>query len=133
MSESRSKSFIVGAMLGMAVGSITGFLMAPQKGEETRKELKKKFNQYSKKINKSLQEISDKGGTLPEEALKMGKSLLNVAENQFGNVMKAVEHKEEKAELQNVKESEHVVVENKVVESSEEEQTPRKKRFFKGI
>ena len=41
MSENRSGSFIVGLLLGAAAGTITGILMAPRPGKETRKLLKK--------------------------------------------------------------------------------------------
>lgn len=41
MSENRSGSFIVGMLLGAAAGTITGLLVAPRAGRETRKLLKK--------------------------------------------------------------------------------------------
>lgn len=41
MSEKRSGSFIVGMLLGAAVGTITGILVAPRPGKETRQLLKK--------------------------------------------------------------------------------------------
>ncbi|HAX75327.1 MAG TPA: gas vesicle protein, partial [Cyanobacteria bacterium UBA11372] len=41
MSENRSGSFIVGLLLGAAAGTITGILVAPRPGRETRKLLKK--------------------------------------------------------------------------------------------
>ena len=41
MSNKRSGSFIGGMMLGAAIGTLTGLLMAPRTGKETRKLLKK--------------------------------------------------------------------------------------------
>ena len=41
MSNNRSGTFIGGVLLGAAVGTITGLLMAPRTGKETRQFLKK--------------------------------------------------------------------------------------------
>ena len=44
MSNKRSGSFIGGVMLGATIGALTGLLMAPRTGRETRKLLKKSAN-----------------------------------------------------------------------------------------
>ncbi|MEM7554712.1 MAG: YtxH domain-containing protein [Cyanobacteria bacterium P01_A01_bin.84] len=44
MSNNRSGSFIGGLMLGATIGTLTGLLIAPRKGRETRKLLKKSAN-----------------------------------------------------------------------------------------
>jgi len=41
MSNNRSGVFIGGLMLGAAIGTLTGLLIAPRTGRETRKLLKK--------------------------------------------------------------------------------------------
>lgn len=41
MSENRSGAFLGGLLLGAAVGAVTGILMAPRPGRETRQILKK--------------------------------------------------------------------------------------------
>ncbi len=41
MSKNRSGSFIGGLLLGTALGAVTGILIAPRKGRETRQLLKK--------------------------------------------------------------------------------------------
>ncbi|MEM7581032.1 MAG: YtxH domain-containing protein [Mastigocoleus sp.] len=41
MSNNRSRTFIGGLMLGATIGTLTGLLIAPRKGRETRKILKK--------------------------------------------------------------------------------------------
>ena len=142
MSNSHSKSFIVGAMLGVAIGSMTGFLLAPKKGVETRKQLKKRLDEYGKKFNDSIHEMSDKGVGLPEEAIKMGRSLLAVAESQFSNVMDSIKTPEADTKKQHNhaadSRSEHIPSHNVVTQADDDSSsTPvshsRKKRFFKGI
>ncbi|NTV31231.1 YtxH domain-containing protein [candidate division WWE3 bacterium] len=138
MSESKSKSFLVGAILGVAVGSVTGLLLAPKKGQDTRKILKKRFETYGNKVNKSIQELSDKGVTLPEEAIKMGKNLLDAAENKLEQVVSAVEQAGGDIESQSKPTQELPIEPSQSISegdtnNTQQDQTPRKKRFFKGI
>lgn len=41
MSNSQSKSFAAGVLFGAAIGTVTGLLVAPRTGRETRKLIKK--------------------------------------------------------------------------------------------
>ena len=41
MSNSQSKSFAAGVLFGAAIGTVTGLLLAPRTGRETRKVIKK--------------------------------------------------------------------------------------------
>jgi gas vesicle protein len=70
MSENRSGTFMVGVLLGAAVGTITGILMAPRTGKETRQLLKKSADalpELAEDLSSSVQLQADR---LSESALR---------------------------------------------------------------
>lgn len=70
MSEKNSGSFIGGMLLGTAIGTIAGLLIAPHTGKETRKILKKSAQalpELAEDISTSLQLQADR---LSETALR---------------------------------------------------------------
>ena len=70
MSNNRSGSFIGGVLLGAAVGTITGLLMAPRTGKETRQFLKKSADalpELAEDLSTSVQIQADR---LSESALR---------------------------------------------------------------
>ncbi|HOJ01835.1 MAG TPA: YtxH domain-containing protein [Anaerolineaceae bacterium] len=50
---SRSSSFVAGALLGAAIGSIVALLYAPKSGEELRKEIQEKTGQITLEVKKA--------------------------------------------------------------------------------
>jgi gas vesicle protein len=63
MSNKRSGIFIGGMMLGAAIGTLTGLLVAPRTGRETRKMLKKSANalpEIAEDISTSVQLGADR-------------------------------------------------------------------------
>lgn len=70
MSNNRSGSFIGGVLLGAAVGTLTGLLMAPRTGRETRQFLKKSADalpELAEDLSTSVQIQADR---LSESALR---------------------------------------------------------------
>ena len=70
MSNNRSGTFIGGVLLGAAVGTITGLLMAPRTGKETRQFLKKSADalpELAEDLSTSVQMQADR---LSESALR---------------------------------------------------------------
>ena len=70
MSNNRSGVFIGGVLLGAAVGTLTGLLMAPRSGRETRQLLKKSANalpELAEDLSTSVQLQADR---LSESALR---------------------------------------------------------------
>lgn len=70
MSNNRSGVFIGGVLLGAAVGTLTGLLMAPRTGRETRQLLKKSANalpELAEDLSTSVQLQADR---LSESALR---------------------------------------------------------------
>jgi gas vesicle protein len=70
MPENRSGTFTIGLLLGAAVGTITGILIAPRTGKETRQLLKKSADalpELAEDISSSAQIQADR---LSESALR---------------------------------------------------------------
>ncbi|MBW4505988.1 MAG: YtxH domain-containing protein [Scytonematopsis contorta HA4267-MV1] len=66
MPKNRSGLFIGGLMLGATIGTLTGLLVAPRTGRETRKLLKKSANalpELAEDISSSVQIQADRLGT----------------------------------------------------------------------
>jgi gas vesicle protein len=70
MSNNRSGSFVGGLLLGAAIGTVTGLLMAPRAGRETRQLLKKSADalpELAEDLSTSVQLQADR---LSETALR---------------------------------------------------------------
>ncbi|WP_162418763.1 YtxH domain-containing protein [Cyclobacterium roseum] len=72
-----STKVILSALAGVAVGVQIGLLIAPEKGEDTRKKLTKKGEAYLKDINGQIDGLL-KG--MNEKMDKMNKNIATVAE-----------------------------------------------------
>lgn len=76
MSNNRSGAFLGGLLLGTAVGTLTGILMAPRTGRETRQFLKKSADalpELAEDLSSSVQLQADR---LSESALRNWDSTL---------------------------------------------------------
>jgi gas vesicle protein len=62
-----SSVFISGLIFGAIAGTATTLLFAPQKGEDTRKQLRNKLTELEKEMNLTKEKIKVKGGELKEE------------------------------------------------------------------
>ncbi|HEY9875369.1 MAG TPA: YtxH domain-containing protein [Candidatus Obscuribacterales bacterium] len=70
MSKKSAGSFITGVLLGTAIGTVTGLLIAPRNGRETRQLLKKSANalpELAEDVSTSVQLQADR---LSESALR---------------------------------------------------------------
>jgi len=56
--KNTSESFLSGALFGALVGVVAGILLAPEKGETTRKKLKSSYDEYSEKGRYLVDEAS---------------------------------------------------------------------------
>jgi gas vesicle protein len=52
-----SKDVLIGLLAGAAVGAVAGILYAPDKGEKTRKKIKKQTARYAEDISDSVHEF----------------------------------------------------------------------------
>ncbi len=61
-------NFLIGFLAGAAAGAIAGILFAPDKGSETRKNIKKKVKDFSDEFGLGISEILDDFGMEKEPA-----------------------------------------------------------------
>ncbi|MFA7253675.1 MAG: YtxH domain-containing protein [Patescibacteria group bacterium] len=54
-----SNKFVLGALLGGAIGAVAGILFAPRSGKETRKIVSKKANDLTEKGKELIKETAD--------------------------------------------------------------------------
>lgn len=51
---------------GLAIGAVTGLLLAPQKGKDTRKKLLKKGKKYKKEWEEKSEDLKEKASNIKE-------------------------------------------------------------------
>ncbi len=56
-----------GILAGAIIGTATALLLAPQKGSETRDQLKEKLNDLEVELNKTKEKLKVKGGEIRDE------------------------------------------------------------------
>lgn len=81
----RSTKVVLGLLAGVAIGSLLGILLAPDKGSVTRKKMVRKANrtredlteELSEKFNEVVGEITNKIETVKKEVKKMAENGMN--------------------------------------------------------
>lgn len=85
--NSYSKGFLLGAIVGGAVGAITALLLAPKSGKELREDISRKSNEL---MDKAQDLISDRQeqvlGSINQGKLQAEK-IVQTAKEQAGNLM----------------------------------------------
>ncbi|WP_367753638.1 YtxH domain-containing protein [Flavobacterium sp. WC2421] len=88
----KTDKVILGVLGGLAAGAIMGILFAPDKGEKTRKKIKRKSNDYADdlkdKYETALDTISKKYETLKQE----GQDLYIEGKSKFDKTKKELEN-----------------------------------------
>ena len=88
----KTDKVILGVLGGLAAGAIMGILFAPDKGEKTRKKIKRKSNDYADdlkdKYESALDTISKKYETLKQE----GQDLYIEGKSKFDKTKKELEN-----------------------------------------
>lgn len=69
--------FLVGAVVGGALGAIAGILLAPQSGEESREMLNDASKDVVKKTDKTVKEIQDKADVVVSDLQKKGDEIMD--------------------------------------------------------
>ena len=81
-----SRSFIVGALLGSIAAGVTALLLAPKKGKEMRKELKKKYKEYNSETQDLVNDVSDRAMELVEKAKDIAHDAKDAAESFYRDI-----------------------------------------------
>lgn len=78
---SASSKFLGGFVFGTAVGVVTGLLMAPSSGNQTRRNIMNRSKVYSQQaidaVRQYLENIKKQGKNLEETAYEKGKEVLD--------------------------------------------------------
>ena len=75
---------IMGAIIGTAVGSVIGLTVAPKKGKDTRRFLRKKMETSNTFVDEDVKEIGKLTKETATGLLKIGKRLLGVERKKKG-------------------------------------------------
>ena len=81
--------FLVGFAIGAAVGAVTGILLAPKSGEETREMLADTAKDIMHKTDEKVKDIQDKAEAVVSELQKKGDEIV-------GNIQNFINEKKEK-------------------------------------
>lgn len=88
----KTDKVILGVLGGLAAGAIMGILFAPDKGEKTRKKIKRKSNDYADdlkdKYESALDTLSKKYETLKQE----GQDIYIEGKSKFDKTKKELEN-----------------------------------------
>ena len=80
--------FLAGFTIGAALGAITGILLAPKSGEETREMLSDIAKEVLEKTDEKVKNIQDKAETVVSELQKKGDEIM-------GNIQDFINEKKE--------------------------------------
>ena len=73
--------FLSGFIVGGAIGAITGLLLAPQSGEETREWLNDASKDITEKTDKTVKEIQEKADTVVSDLQEKSDELVEKIQN----------------------------------------------------
>lgn len=65
---SKGKNFFMGAVVGGVLGSVTALLFAPKSGDKVRKDIARKYNDFSDKTQKMVCDMSEQALEIVEKA-----------------------------------------------------------------
>ena len=80
--------FLAGVIVGGAIGAITGILLAPKSGEETREMLSDTAKEFKDKTDAKVKDIQDKDEAVVSELQKKGDEIV-------GNIQSFINEKKE--------------------------------------
>ena len=90
MSKNSTNSFI-SLLVGLIIGGIVGRLFAPDKGNNTRDRLTFRLNQYRKKLEDLIAEITEDKELVKSEAKVKGNKVVNEAKTKAERLLKDVD------------------------------------------
>ncbi|MEM6838219.1 MAG: YtxH domain-containing protein [Cyanobacteria bacterium P01_C01_bin.120] len=76
MSENKSGAFLGGVIIGTAIGAVTGLLVAPRTGKETRQFLRKSADALPEMVEDLATSLQLQTGRLSESSLKRWEATL---------------------------------------------------------
>ena len=93
--NSYTRGFVVGALIGGAVGAITALLLAPKTGKELRGDIAEKSGEYYVKASDYFTKVESDLGIKVSEMVNEGKekaqTIINSAKKQAGDLLENAE------------------------------------------
>lgn len=65
--ENNTSNILIATAIGIVAGSITGILLAPASGKETRKKIKKRAKKLKKRFSSGLDDLKENGKEVLEK------------------------------------------------------------------
>jgi gas vesicle protein len=84
---SYTKGFLLGALVGGAVGAVTALLLAPKSGEELREDIARRSGEIYGKASDYLSTARDEAENMVNQGRKQADKIVNSARNQAENLM----------------------------------------------
>lgn len=118
---SKKKGFVVGALIGSAIGATAALLFAPKSGKEMRKDIADKSSDLYEKGVLIAGEVKDKGGDVIQEVKEKGGVILSDVKEVSVGVKDSVVEKTQKIKKSVVAPKEIAVESKEIVEEIVEE------------
>jgi len=108
--QNHSKDFLIGAAVGTVIGGITALLVAPQKGEDLRQDIKEAYDDFSEKTQEFTEDIANRGRALANSFGSQVNELAEEAEDAYDSANRAISSakkrgKKELKDLKNLKDA----------------------------
>lgn len=84
MSKERNSGIVLGLLAGAAIGSLLGVLFAPEKGEETRKRVRRKIEDLTDEALEQYEVLSEKTKNGVERVISNAKQGYEKYKEQIG-------------------------------------------------
>lgn len=88
----KTSKVVLGTVAGLAAGAIAGILFAPEKGSETRKQIKDKSNDYVGNLKSKLDELRDSLSQKTESIKNDAGRLFDKGKDNYHNSKKEVKN-----------------------------------------
>jgi len=86
-----AEKFVVGFLIGGAVGAIAGLLFAPQSGKETREQIAKSSKDIYDKTETAVRQIQSKADDIVSDIQDKGEDLLEKIQSTINKQKEAVD------------------------------------------
>lgn len=89
--NSYSKGFLIGALVGGAVGAITALLLAPKSGKELREDISRKSNELMDKAQDLIGDKQEQAMSSINQGKIQAEKIVQTAKEQAGSLMNSAD------------------------------------------
>lgn len=88
----KGKVLLTGTLAGLAIGGLAGMLFAPEKGSQTRRQIKVKSNDYMIELKSKLDKLSDLIAGKDRRAKREAEKLARKGKAEYDHLKKDVKN-----------------------------------------